>query len=234
MRIERYTPKHMSTKQTRPNFTPILLFLLFIFLSGCALLPANRTQRTAAGEEATPTPIPTAIQARKPTYEVARGEVVDILEFSGRITAVEEEDLFFGSDGRVRNLWFERDDMVEEGDVIADLEIDDLERDLVSAQLELERAQSRLEAAQRELEFDRREAQVAVDMAEIQLEQLRRQSPPPSRESILVQEKQVELAQIALERLSEGVDPLLVNDVRRVGSPEARSGHRRCTTHRPI
>lgn len=184
-------------------------------VSGCALLPATRTERVASGEDATPTPIPTPIVPTTPTYTVERGEIVDELEFSGRITAVVEEDLFFSTDGRVRNLYFQREDMVKEGDVIADLEIDDLERELVSAELELERAQSRLDSALKDLDFNRREAQVQLDIAEIELAQLQRQSPPPTREEVAIKEKEVERARIGLERISESLDPLLENDVAR-------------------
>ncbi|MCB0085785.1 MAG: efflux RND transporter periplasmic adaptor subunit [Caldilineaceae bacterium] len=185
-----------------------------ILLTSCAFLPSTRTEQTAAGEDATPTPIPTAIVPTKPTYTVKKGEIVDELEFSGRITAVDEEDLFFRTSGRVRNLFFKRDDLVKEGDVIADLEIDDLERELISVQLELERAQVVLDKAQTALEFSQREAQANVDIAEIQLAQLQRASPP-NRDDIAIQQKRVELAQMEVERLSAGVDPLLVNDVRR-------------------
>lgn len=190
-------------------------FLAIWLVSGCALLPATRTERAASGEDATPTPIPTPIVPTTPTYEVKRGEIVDLLEFSGRITATEEEELFFSTDGRVRNQYFKREDMVEEGDVIADLEIDDLERDLVSVELQLERAESLLESAQEELEFERREAEVQLEIAQIQLTQLQRRSPAATREEISIQEKQVEMAQIALDRVNRGVDPLLENDVER-------------------
>lgn len=189
------------------------LLLYLMLLSSCALLPASQTQQTA-DEEATPTPIPTAIVPTKPTYTVKRGEIVDQLEFSGRISAITEEDLFFRASGRVRNLFHKRDEFVTEGTVIADLEIDDLERELISVNLELERAQSRLDSAQRELEFEQRTARANMEIAQLQLSELRRKVPVNPGE-IAIQEVRVELAQIALERLEAGVDPLLVNDVRR-------------------
>ena len=185
-----------------------------LLLGGCAFLPSTRTERTAAGEAATPTPIPTAIVPTKPTYTVKKGEIVDELEFSGRITAVEEEDLFFRSSGRVRNLFFKRDALVNEGDVIADLEIENLERELISVQLELERAQVVLNEAERDLDYSQRTAQANAEIAEIQLSQLQRASPP-NREDIAIQQKRVELAQLEVERLGAGVDPLLANDVKR-------------------
>jgi multidrug efflux pump subunit AcrA (membrane-fusion protein) len=140
------------------------------------------------------------------------GEVVDVLEFTGRVTAVNEEDLFFRTDGFVRNIYFKRDDFVKEGDIIADLEIDSLERNLAAAQLQLERAQVRLDVATRDWEYDLAAAEKNLEIGQITLSQLRT-GAPPDRDAIAVQERQVELAEIAVARLSHGVDPLLENDV---------------------
>lgn len=190
------------------------VFCLSSFIVGCTFLPENRTQQIASDEEATPTPIPTRIVARKPTYTVKLGEIVDELTFSGRISAVEQEDLFFRSGGRVRVLFFKRNDMVKEGDVIAELEIDNLERELISVNLDLERAEVRLESALRELGYDQENAQANLEIAQLQLAQLRNQIPV-SQDDVAIQERRVDMAQVAVNRLSHGVDPLLENDVAR-------------------
>lgn len=181
--------------------------------SGCAFLPSTRTEQAAA-DEATPTPIPTAIVPTKPTYAVKLGEVIDELEFSARITAVEEEDLFFRVDGHVRNIYLKRDAIVKKGDIIADLEIDNLERELTVVNLDLERAQVRLATAERNHAYDQEAAQRSLEIAQLRLNQLRTQVPL-DRDALAIQERQVELAQIAVDRLSHGVDPLLKNDVAR-------------------
>ena len=106
-----------------------LLFVTIMF-SSCALLPTGRSDR-AASEAPTPTPIPTAIVPTKPTYKVQKGEVVDELTFSGRISPVLENELYFRTDGRVRTVFSKRNDVVKKGTVIAELENDALERDLV-------------------------------------------------------------------------------------------------------
>ena len=131
-------------------------------LSACSLLPTTSTDRSAGGD-ATPTPIPTAIVPTKPTYKVKRGEIVDELEYSGRISPVVEEELFFRTNGRVRSVLSKRNDFVEEGQILAELEIDGLERELESATLELERAQVRLDQALRALEYERQVAQANLD-----------------------------------------------------------------------
>lgn len=189
------------------------LVLLILAVSGCALLPTGRSAQVSS-EEPTPTPIPTPAVPLKPTYTVRSGEIVKELIFSGRIAPVVEEELFFRANGRVRAIYARRGDIVEQGTVIADLEIDDLEREVESARLNLERAQSRLEQAERTLDFDRRTAQINLEMANLRLVSLITQEPEGSL-NLALQRKQVELAQITVSRLEEGVDPLLVNDVAR-------------------
>lgn len=202
----------------RSPLSSIAVILLSFVLSGCALLPTGSSTTgnggAAASDEATPTPIPTAIVAMKPTYEVKSGEIVRETSFSGRISPVEEQALFFRTGGRVRQIYSQRGNMVQAGDVIADLEIDDLEREVTSAQLALERAQSRLQEAEAELAFNQRAAQINLEIAQLRLEALQ-QGAPDDATAIAIQQKQVELAQLALERLNSGVDPLLKNDVAR-------------------
>ena len=192
------------------NVFPIALSFI---LTGCALLPAGRSAAIAANEP-TPTPIPTSVVPIKPTYSVKTGEILRERTFSGRVAPVVEEALFFRTGGRIRNVYAKRNEFVTAGQIIADLEIDDLERELTSTQLNLERAQSRLYAAERSLEYQIRRAQINREIATLQLMNLRTEQAD-NNTAISIQSKQVELAEIALEQLNEGVDPLLVNDVAR-------------------
>jgi len=181
--------------------------------SGCSLLPAGRSD-TAASEAPTPTPIPTAIVPTKPTYTVQVGEVVDELTFSGRISPILEEELFFRAAGRVRAVFAKRNDMITEGTVIAELENDALERELLSAELNLARAQTILDAAEQELEYSRRIAQANLEIEQIKLASMQAEQVPDPN-AIAIQQKQIEMSQIGIERLASGVDSLLVNDVER-------------------
>jgi multidrug efflux pump subunit AcrA (membrane-fusion protein) len=177
-------------------------------------LPASRSQQ-AADEAATPTPIPTPVVPVKPTYKVQRGEIVDELTFSGRISPVVEEELFFRASGRVRAVFAKRNEMVKKDQVIAELEIDALERELNSSQLTLERAEVVLASAQRDFDTRVRLAQIELEKAQIRLDALQGQSAPDAQ-SVALQQKDVEIAQIALDSLqTEGVNPLLKNDVER-------------------
>lgn len=256
----------------------VALWVTLMMVTACALLPTGRS-RAPAREEPTPTPIPTPIVPTKPTYRVERGEVVKKLLFTGRIAPVVERELFFRTSGRVRHVYVKRGDFVKAGQVLADLEIDDLERELASAQLELERAQVRLQAAENELANAIKRAQVNLEIARLQLEAIKARDPSPRKMQVeadlqraelelrqaqeaynaiasradagmlpqaialqnatlnyqqakaaydlamqdvanhqyevAIQERQVQLAQLALEELNRGVDPLLKNDVQR-------------------
>ncbi len=183
-----------------------------LMLGGCALMPATRTEQSAA--EPTPTPIPTAQIALKPTYTVARGDVVDTATFSGRISPEREEELYFRTDGRIRSVFFKRNTAVKQGDVIAEYEIDALERELNAAQLELERAQVTLDEAVRNHALDQREAQAQLERAQILLEGADR-NPDVARSQVEAYQKDVEMAQIDVERLSTGISSLLQNDLTR-------------------
>ena len=183
-------------------------------LAACSLLPENQITGASSNEPPTPTPIPTAVVPMQPRYTVKRGEVVDEVVFNGRVSPVIEEELFFRTDGRVRATYAKRDDMLTEGQVIAEFEIAALERDLASATLDLERAQSRLETAERDLAFDVETAEANLEIARLELARLRA-AAVPDQTAVRVQEERVRLAEIAVERLKSGIDPLLRNDVER-------------------
>ena len=121
-------------------------------------------------DEATPTPIPTPIVPSKPTYEVQRGEVVKTIQFTGRIAPVVEEQLFFRSSGFVGAVNVKRNDWVEEGDVLAELEVTDLKDQLAQAEAALATTQS---------EYDQRvtEARISLQVAELRLAQIQVRRP---------------------------------------------------------
>lgn len=201
-------------KLTSVGATSTALLLILSVLSGCSLLPANRAQRAAA-EAPTPTPIPTPVVPVKPTYEVQRGEITDEITFSGRISPVIEEELFFRASGRVRAVFVKRNDMVAEGDVLAELEIDGLERELNSAMLQLERANVLYAEAEREFDYQREIAEINLEKAQLRLDSLQA-TASPAREAVATQQLEVQLAQLALDKhIEDGINPLLANDVER-------------------
>jgi len=121
-----------------------VLLVLVSLLAGC------QGGTRSAHEEPTPTPIPTPIVPEKPTYVVQRGEVVRKLEFTARVAPVQEAKLFFRTNGYVRAVFVEKGDMVKEGDILAELEMAELERSLAKARLDLQTAQLQLAQAEQD------------------------------------------------------------------------------------
>ncbi len=121
----------------------------------------------------TPTFWPTAIVPEKPTYTVQRGTVVDDLSFTGRISPVHEEELYFRTDGRVLDVYVERGDAVQTGDRLAELDVATLYRQLAQAELALETAQTDLSSAEAEQAYNLDRARVQLEMERIALSKLR-------------------------------------------------------------
>ncbi|CAG0935896.1 hypothetical protein TFLX_04747 [Thermoflexales bacterium] len=135
-------------------------FWLLLILTACS--------SGASEAEPTPTPLPTPVVAEKPTYVVQRGPVTKSLEFTGRVGPVKQQDLFFRADGFVRNVQVERNDQVKTGDLLADLEIGDLENQLAEAQLKLKEAErtSNTSLADAETELEKARLQLQKKLAE--------------------------------------------------------------------
>ena len=134
--------------------------LLLLLLAACG--------SSASDAEPTPTPLPTPVVAEKPTYIVQRGSVTKSLEFTGRVSPVKQQDLFFRTDGFVRNIRVERNAQVKTGDLLADLEIGDLENQLTEAQLKLKEAErtSNTSLADAEAELEKARLQLQKKLAE--------------------------------------------------------------------
>ena len=118
-----------------------------------------------ADADATPTPIPTSIVPSNPTYVVQRGDVIRLLQFSGRVAPVREEELFFKTSGYVDEVYIRRNDEVQEGDLLAELEVTDLKNQITQKEAELQSVQ---------MNYERRvtEAQNSVRAAELNLAKL--------------------------------------------------------------
>jgi multidrug efflux pump subunit AcrA (membrane-fusion protein) len=127
---------------------------------------------------------------------VKQGVVVDSLSFTGRVAPSVEEELFFREDGRVKEVYVERDEMVQEGDVLAELENDDLLRQLNQAEIELETAQLNLEEAQNQMQHQIDKAEIELEIEELDLANMNE-----SLESLALD---VKLAEIDLKETKAG------------------------------
>ncbi|MFP3896704.1 MAG: HlyD family efflux transporter periplasmic adaptor subunit [Anaerolineales bacterium] len=166
------------------------LAVVLVVTSGCSILASS------GEEEATPTPVPPPPEPDRSTYTVKRGTIVDSLEFTGRVAPAVEEELYFREDGRVKEVYVERDDVVQAGDLLAELENDDLVRQLRQAETELETAEINLQDAQRQLENQIEKARIDLEIQEFELADM--------RESLDTLDLDVRLAEIELEKTKAG------------------------------
>ncbi len=142
----------------------LMLLLLLLTTAGCS---------AGGGAEVTPTFIPTAVAPEVQEYVVQRGDVVRALEFTGRLKPVNSASLYFEVDGRVHDVFVERDDWVEAGTVLAQLDVEDLLD-------QIEQAQLALEAAQKSHERALALARINLEEANLRLSSAQAQNPAPS------------------------------------------------------
>lgn len=166
------------------------LLVLAILLTACQGLFGRPIE-----EAPTPTPIPTPIVPEKPTYVVQRGKVTKQLEFTGRISPVEEMKLYFKTSGYVKRVLVKQGDRVKTGDLLAELEIDDLLKQMAQAEVTLNSAQLRLDEAEKALE--RQIAQAKLDLATAQAKLTQAQNE--NADAIAAAEWALQIAQANLE-----------------------------------
>jgi multidrug efflux pump subunit AcrA (membrane-fusion protein) len=139
------------------------LWLSFLLLTGCR--QAGRAQA-----EATPTPLPTPVVPETPRYRVGRGTVVQALQLTGRVSPVAEQALFFRSDGFVDEVYVQRGETVQAGDLLAQLDNGALEAELAQAQLAQRRAGAVLAQAEQDHVDARARAQLELEQAQVALQ----------------------------------------------------------------
>lgn len=194
-----------------------LIFILvgMLILQGCA----SQAEFGDAITEGEPTPIPTSVIPTRPIYDVERGNIVDERSYSGRISPVNDARLSFVIDGVIEEVFYASGDDVVEGDIIATIDTTSLEDQLIDAEETLAIAQSLLTTAENQIDFAEKEALLNVDLAQVFLEfaQLQARDLPSSEADLLVRQREIELeiAELQLEQLEEGVDPSLIFDVTR-------------------
>lgn len=135
----------------------IAVLIMFSFLiSGCNLLPEEEIQEP-----------PELIEPPEPnivTETVQRGSIREEITGLARVAAAEESDLYFTRDGRVGEVLVSYNDIVEKGERLAQLEIEDLEFEYELALLDLKKERMALE---------RKESLVGHEISEFELEMAR-------------------------------------------------------------
>lgn len=144
----------------------LLAFCLLVLagsLAGCEQLPGDVL--------VTPTPIPTPVPLPKAVHRIERGDIVDSVTLLGMVDSLQRVNLSFRIGGRLNGFLVEPGEVVEAGQLLAELDVGFLPHELAKAEKQLEIARLRVEAALGAKELALAEAQAALDMDRLTLEQ---------------------------------------------------------------
>lgn len=151
----------------------VLLATVVLLVSACAEAGPNPAQGP------TPTPMPPPAVPDLSSYTVQRGTIVDAEIFSGRVSPVVEEELFFKVGGRVKGVYVQRDDIVEAGTLLAELENEDLLKQLEQARLDLMNAETNLHDAEKARDYNVARAEINLQTRQLQLQKMLASSNNP-------------------------------------------------------
>lgn len=135
IRISRQTSLKMLFKQKCRSISLMFFAALFTTLcSGCSLLPQE--------EEVLAPPIKEPEKVQYDTLEVKLGSIVNEVRCTGTFVSVKQQDAFFKDrGGRLKAVYMKIGDKVKKGDLIAELEADNLAVDLELQRINLKKAQ---------------------------------------------------------------------------------------------
>ena len=159
--------------------------LSILFVVFTILLAACGTQ--SIGGESTPTPYPTPV---KETFTAQRGDITVEAKLSGHVSPLALYTVYFQMNGQVSEVYVNVNDVVEKDQLLGEL------------------AEARdLRASSQETQHTLRRAQIKLEIATLQLEQLKTRGG--STQEVKIQELEVELARMELdETLTQlGIDP---------------------------
>ena len=139
--------------------------LLAALVAGCEQLPGDVL--------VTPTPIPTPVPLPNAVHRIERGDIVDSVTLLGLVDSLQRVNLSFRIGGRLNGFHVEPGDMVEAGQLLAELDVGFLPHELAKAEKQLEIAQLRLHAAQGAKALALTEAEAALELDRLALEQAR-------------------------------------------------------------
>lgn len=118
---------------------------LALLLSGCGLLPPEAEEAVIE--------IPPPVVTQREAKPISRGTVESRLKLNATFGAEQQTPLYFRNSGRVRKLHVIPGQVVEAGQILAELEAGNLPYDIEGAALDLERVQRKLENAKERVGF---------------------------------------------------------------------------------
>jgi len=149
-----------------------------VMISGCSLLPME--------EEALVPPLVQPVEEELRTIEASLGSIETFLRGTANFTSAKEASLSFKENGKLKSINVTHGQMVEEGQLLAELDTGDLEQQLNLRRLDMERTQLQfMQAVEsgvtginlRIREIDLEKEQMSLDSMEARLENTRIYAP---------------------------------------------------------
>jgi HlyD family secretion protein len=112
------------------------MVVLVVMLAACG---------TSAKGGPTPTPLPPLVNYQAAIYTVEKGPIISEESIFGTVVPTKQDDLFFRASGFVSRVMVKEGDVVKQGDLLAELQVDDLLNQLEQARIDLSVAQATLD-----------------------------------------------------------------------------------------
>jgi multidrug efflux pump subunit AcrA (membrane-fusion protein) len=138
-----------------------VLICLTIFLSACA---------SSGKGYPTPTPLPLVVDYDKAIFTVERGSIIEEMNLYGEVTPAKQDDLFFRSSGFVTRVAIKEGEPFKKGDLLAELQVEDLLNQLEQARIDLEVALANQAQSETQKQYDLEKAQSEVKIWEKKVE----------------------------------------------------------------
>jgi HlyD family secretion protein/macrolide-specific efflux system membrane fusion protein len=183
----------------------VLLCLLATTATACG--GGNRVQ-------ATPTPLPRIQQYQPTIYTVELGPIEADTIINGNIVPSRQDELFFRTSGYVTRVLVKEGEYVKAGQLLAEMQVDDLLNQLEQADIDLQVAQTNLAKAElaRKYAVDRAALDVSINearvaLAELELEgSLTTEAKERAEINLSIQQAYLELSRIALQEARDNAD----------------------------
>lgn len=135
-----------------------------------------------------------AAEPARPTFTVQRGEIIDQMTLDGRVAQV-QQGVSFAEDGILKTLYVQVGDQVEQGQLLAELDLSDLEARLSEARAIYEQDQRSVNQASARGQILVRQAQLNLEAAQTNLERVRQPARPDeiARARAAVQQAEADL-----------------------------------------
>lgn len=161
-RIKELPMRKMKLLSNHPNvlMRSILFIVIVLIVSGCSILPKE--------EEVLAPPLVEPAQIEYDTVTVEKGEIVRRVQGAGTLMSSDLHDLYFTRDGgRLKEILVSEGDLVQSGDVLAEIETSTLALEIQQLKIDLKKAELRLE----QLRADKAD-KYSIEIAKLDIESI--------------------------------------------------------------